>query len=427
MNAPNGLKRIHPSQLRVGVYVVLDEHWMRHPFIFNSFVVATEKDLRLIQELGLDSVLWRPDKSKETPLPVPVAIPEIVDQEKSGRSLEQEALRQSQAAAKRERIERLQELRRAVQDAEKHYERVSEAAKTSVARIHATPAESAQTLLGIAGELVKDFASDDSTLHLLGVSKRDTAAHSHAMGVMVLSGMIARGVGMAEAEAAAVALGGLLHDIGRTKVGESIWKRKAGEMTAAELSVFKMHPVWGEELLRGVPLPQQVHDAILMHHERLDGSGYPKKMRGDAIPLAARVVGLADRYETLSNPYSLTAGLQPYQALAKLYSEERDKFDGSCLKALIDALGVYPPGTFVELTNGQWGIVTSFDRGSLTRPTVELYDPDVPKSEAMLVNLSGAEEVSIARAVLPNAMPQAALDYLAPRRHMAYFLSSSKA
>lgn len=427
MNAPNGLKRIHPSQLRIGVYVVLDEHWMRHPFLFNRFVIATEKDLRIIQELGLDGVFCRPDKSKAVPLLLPVAVAESVDQEDRTKKLELESLREVQEAAKGERIARLKELRRAVLDAEKHYEKVSGAAKTSLARIHSTPAESAQALLGITEELVKAFTSDDSTLHLLGVSKRDTAAHNHAMGVMVLSGMIARGIGMTEPDAAAIALGGLLHDIGRTKVGESIWKRKEGEMTAPELSIFKMHPVWGEELLRGVPLPRQAHQAILMHHERLDGSGYPAHIRGDAIPLAARVVGLADRYETLSNPYSLTSGLQPYQALAKLYSEEQGKFDGSCLKALIDALGVYPPGTFVELTNGQWGIVTSFDRGSPTRPTVELYDPDVPKNEAMLINLGEAEEVSIARAVLPNAMPQAAADYLAPRRHMAYFPSSRKA
>jgi putative nucleotidyltransferase with HDIG domain len=427
MNTPNGLKRIHPSQLRVGVYVVLDEHWMRHPFFFSSFLITSDKDLRTIQDLGLDSVLCRPEKSKAPPLPVPVDAPEITDQQIRVESPEQQVLRTAQEAAKRERIQQVQELRKAVVDAEKHYEKVSATAKASLARIHATPAESAQALLGMTADLVKDFAADDSTLHLLAVSKRDTAAHNHAMGVMVLSGLIAQGIGLTEEDAAAIAVGGLLHDIGRAKVGESIWKRKESEMTAPEISVFKMHPVWGEEMLRGAPLPRQAHEVILMHHERLDGSGYPAGLKGGAIPLAARVVALADRYEVLSNPYSLASGLQPYQALAKLYSEEQSKFDASCLKALIDALGVYPPGTFVELTNGQWGIVTSFDRGSPTRPTVELYDPEVPRSEAMLVNLGEAQEVSIARAVMPNAMPKEAADYLAPRRQMAYFPSSRKA
>ncbi|MDD5249285.1 MAG: DUF3391 domain-containing protein [Rhodocyclaceae bacterium] len=424
MNLPNGLQRIHPSQLSVGIYVVLTEHWMRHPFLFSSFVIANEKDLRTIQELGVDSVLYRPDKSKAAPLPASLAAAAVAVPEASVESAEHQALRQAQEAAKRVRIERVQALRKAVADAEKHYEKVSDAAKSSLTRLHAAPAESTTELLALTEELVKDFGADGSTLHLLGVSKRDAAAHNHAMGVMVLAGMIARGIGMAEADAAAVALGGLLHDIGRVKVGESIWKRKEGEMTAPEASKFKMHPAWGEEMLRGVPLPRQVHEAILMHHERMDGSGYLSGLRGDALPLAARVVGLADRYEALINPFSLAAGLQPYQALAKLYSEEQGKFDPSCLKALIAALGVYPPGTFVELTNGQWGIVTSFDRGLPTRPTVALYDPDVPRAEALLVNLGEAEEVSIARAVLPTAMPQAAFDYLSPRRRMAYFPSS---
>ena len=395
-------------------------------FLFNSFVIANERDLRIIQELRLDGVLCRPDKSKTSPLPVPSVESEATHQsmlvEVDNFTLQREA----QETAKRLRIQRVVELRKAVVDAEKRYEKVSGAAKSSLSRIHAAPAESAEELLEITEDLVKDFASDGSSLHLLAVPKRDTAAHNHAMAVMVLSGMIARRLGMAEEDAAAVALGGLLHDIGRAKVGESIWKRKSGEMSAAELSLFKMHPIWGKDMLRGVPLPRMANEAILMHHEHLDGSGYPKGLRQSAIPLAARVVALAARYDALANPFSLAEGLQPYQALAKLYSEEQGKFDASSLKALIETLGVYPPGTFVELTNGQWGIVSSFVRGSATRPTIELYDPAVPRLEAMLINLNEAEEVSIARAVLPNDMPKKAVEYLAPRRHMAFFPSSRK-
>ncbi|MGB0127941.1 MAG: HD domain-containing phosphohydrolase, partial [Rhodocyclaceae bacterium] len=160
---------------------------------------------------------------------------------------------------------------------------------------------------------------------------------------------------------------------------------------------------------------------ISQHHEAIDGKGYPKGLSGKQLSPAVRIVGMVNRYDNLCNPPHRNDAATPAEALATLFKREQSHWDQNLLQHLVRLIGVYPPGSIVQLSNGNIGIVVSVDRSDLLRPSIMLYDPGTPRSEAIIVDLTASAGVKIDAVLRPEDLSPPVSRYLAPKRQLSYF------
>ena len=165
------------------------------------------------------------------------------------------------------------------------------------------------------------------------IDEKDPYTRGHSERVAFYSALIAKHMGMNEEEVERVHLSGIIHDVGKIGIEDKIL-RKPAALTEEEYEIMKQHPRKGEKILEAVPLLKQMAGAGLMHHENVDGSGYPDGLKGDAIPLLGRIVSVADAFDamTTDRPYSKAMTFEA--ALSRLRFLAGKKFDGTCVDAI---------------------------------------------------------------------------------------------
>jgi HD domain len=160
---------------------------------------------------------------------------------------------------------------------------------------------------------------------------------------------------------------------------------------------------------------------IQQHHEYLDGSGYPARLKGDVISSLTRVVTIANTYDNLCNPHNIAQALTPSEALSRMFASMRTKLDAMQLQVFIRCLGVYPPGSIVQLSNDMVCLVLSSSSTQPMRPNVFVYDPQVPKEDGLIVCLEREPELKITKSLRPGQLPREIYQYLNPRKRVAYY------
>lgn len=201
---------------------------------------------------------------------------------------------------------------------------------------------------------------------------------------------------------------------------------KAEPLTQAEHHLYEMHCQYGVEIGQKLQFTAAVLAIIREHHELFDGTGYPHKLKGEAIGLLSRIVALANHYDELCNPLNIADALTPHEALSLMFARLRNKFDPKLLQILIRCLGVYPPGTIVQLSNGVIGMVATVNANKPMKPMIVIYDADVPKDEAILVDMASETDLNIAKAVRPAQVPIEIYNYLSPRKRVSYYFDAGQ-
>jgi len=163
--------------------------------------------------------------------------------------------------------------------------------------------------------------------------------------------------------------------------------------------------------------------AVFQHHELQDGSGYPQGLKGKDQSLAARIVAIANVYDNHCNRLNPVDSLTPHTALAYMFSNQKDFFDRGLLALFIQCLGVYPPGTIVSLSNGLIGMVLSVNPRDPLHPSLLIYNPDIPKKEALIFDLSDEPGVRIEGSIRPSKLASEVHDYLSPRTRVTYYVA----
>jgi putative nucleotidyltransferase with HDIG domain len=151
------------------------------------------------------------------------------------------------------------------------------------------------------------------------IESSDSYTFGHCERVAGYAVAVGRALGMEAGEITAVRLGAYLHDVGKIRVPHEILN-KPGRLSSDEFDVIRMHPIWGVELLEEVDFPWDIKPVIRWHHERMDGTGYPDRLRGDEIPLAAQVIGIVDVFDALTTTRSYRPAMTRLAALAELQS-----------------------------------------------------------------------------------------------------------
>jgi hypothetical protein len=164
---------------------------------------------------------------------------------------------------------------------------------------------------------------------------------------------------------------------------------------------------------------------IAQHHEMADGSGFPQKLTTERMTQAARIVALVNRYDNLCNPLHPGRAVTPHEALSLIFAQGRQRFDATVLSSFIRMMGVYPPGSVVQLTDDRWAMVMTVNSARPLKPRVLVHDRKVPRDEALYVDLERESTLGIRRSVRPQQLPPDALQYLAPATRVTYFFEAA--
>ncbi|MFC5302176.1 HD-GYP domain-containing protein [Azospira restricta] len=405
------------DRLQPGVFISLAEvGWIRHPFMFNEFRIASEKQIQALQAMGLKEIAWDPARS--TAQPLPAAAPAPAEEDFGSLALS------GMLDEKKARIARVRQRREQFARREREYEKEAVAAGEILKSIAGRPNDMHPQARSLVGRLVGGLiGAENDIIQLVHSKSKDAGPAFHAMNVTVLSLLLGKAMGLGEEELKALGLGALLHDVGKSEVPPRILR--AASRTQPEEDFYRAHVGYGIKAVAGVrDLPLAVRNVIACHHEHFDGSGFPNKLAGDKIPKLARLVAIANRYDNLCNPFDLKQAKTPAEAIGQLFRNEAARFQPEALQLFVKTLGVYPPGSFVQLSNGAVGLVIEADSRDLLRPTLMLHDADVPRAEAILLDLRDTD-LKIAGAVSPAALPVAVVEYLAPRGRIDYFVEGA--
>ncbi|MFO0730356.1 MAG: HD domain-containing protein [Nitrospiraceae bacterium] len=209
----------------------------------------------------------------------------------------------------------------------------------------------------------------------------------HALNVSVISMMVGQQLELSAEDIKVLGIGALLHDVGERKLHRRYWLVEARSAPKTRLSTPAIGS--GAGCPTGHPFlsPAEALRIIQLHHERIDGSGYPRQVSGEYLSLLTKIVMVADVYDDLVQPAPPKRPLTPSEALAYLFRHTQRTLPREIVVSLIQTLSVYPPGTIVELVNGAYGLVLNVNRQERLKPLVLVYTPAESESEPLVVNL----------------------------------------
>jgi len=236
----------------------------------------------------------------------------------------------------------------------------------------------------IFGSIMADLSNRSSILvNLSSIHSVDSYLFQHTVNVAVLSGIIGLAKGLNRMQLEELGIGAMLFDIGMTKMPERILKQP-DKLSAEDRKLLETHPREGFEILR------KYHDisfvsahCALQHHERFDGSGYPRGLKGNDIHLYAQIVGLADMYDALISPRPYRKRYRTSEAIEFLFAAGGTYFDHELIKLFCSHISIYPVATMLLLNTGQTVVVVGNSELALHRPIVRVVkeaDGSIPKT-----------------------------------------------
>jgi putative nucleotidyltransferase with HDIG domain len=411
------------QDLRIGLFVDLDVGWMAHPFPSSRFKITTDRQIETLKSLGVARIRYMPSKSDA---------PVVQDEAEQAR-VDQERIRQALALESAQRILQLQQERVALrvrqqQDLAVCEQRFSESAQQYqrvVGMLNAKPLDAALQCQTMVYALSSEIQlQGDTAIRLLTEAAGDKAA-LHPVNVTIISLLLGRAMGLQGAELEDLGVAAFLHDVGKTVLPERV-RRLEENFSSAEVKVYQEHVAQGVALAKQMNLRPGVIRAISQHHELADGSGFPERLKLDAQSVNGRILAVVNRYDGLCNPSKPGAAMTPHEALALIFAQQKTRFDSATLSAFIRMMGVYPPGSVVQLNDERHAIVVAVNAARPLKPRLIVHDPSIPRHEAVILDLEHAPNASIRRSLKPSSLPTAALDYLQPRPRIFYFFESAK-
>lgn len=413
------------DQLAIGLYVYLDLKWFEHPFAFNNFKIKDAEQIAIIRSLGLTKVRYDPARGDRSPPPAEKIEKTAATESVAEVPAAQPMLSEHPAlAAKRALIEKIKRQRAASARIETAFvdtaKTIHNIERNLLAKPEETVAQAHQLVAGIADSIL---SAPDLAIHVMGDRIGGEELYFHSLNVTMLSLMVAHDIQLPVEVVRSLGMGALFHDVGRRQIPARILM-KLEPLTVAERSFYEQHCAYGVVIAQELKLSPLAQAIIHEHHEFFDGSGYPRRLTGEAINLAARIVAITNFYDGLCNPYNIVDALTPHEALATMFAKWRNRFDPKLLQVFVRCLGVYPPGTIVQLSNGVIGMVATINTARPMKPMLVVYDPTIPKDEAILVDMDGESDVNIAKAIRPVQLPREIYNYLSPRKQVSYYFDA---
>ena len=221
------------------------------------------------------------------------------------------------------------------------------------------------------------FRNPNAFLWINRLKQSDQYSYRHLLGTSIWCGLFGRHLGLDRPELEQLALGGLMLDVGKVRLPKDFLVR-TGPLTEEEFELVKTHVDHSLRILAKTnDIPPKVMRMVATHHERWDGSGYPMGLRGEQTPIFGRIAGLVDSFDAMTTPRPYAAPVSPHQAISELYDNRGVVFQTELVEQFIQACGVYPTGSLVQLTTGEVAVVIGLNGTRRLRPKVMvLLDKD---------------------------------------------------
>jgi putative nucleotidyltransferase with HDIG domain len=374
------------SQLAIGMHVIrLDRPWEDTDFLLQGFILQTEEDVLAVQQqcetvIVEGRVQVAPTAERHAP----------VSRRKTSAKTSKPNVSQQPSAIPKRKVTYVNKVdaSREMATARMNYADAKATAKNIMSSLRLGRTLEMNQIHQVVDDCVDSVLRNDNALLLLTkIKNKDEYTAEHCINVSILSAAFAKHLGLLEGEIRTVALCGLLHDVGKMRIDDEILN-KPGALTPEEFAVMKNHTTFGRDVLAALPrLAHAAVDVAYSHHERMDGKGYPRGLSGQQIPLFAKIVGLVDTYDAITSSRVYDKGRASMEALQIIHRNKGAQFDAELAVEFIRMVGVYPPGSIVEMTNGEVGIVVA------THPTSKL------KPRALLVRDSNKHPLATFREV----------------------------
>lgn len=230
---------------------------------------------------------------------------------------------------------------------------------------------------GAVGTVVDSLLRNrDAVAALVRMRQVDDYTYHHALATSVWAVLLGRHLGLDEPTLLELGLGGALLDIGKSQLPRELLSRPAS-LEEDDWAVVRMHVEMALELLSeseggDAPTNERIREMIATHHERHDGTGYPRGLTGTAIPVFGRIAGIADSYDAMITRRPWAPAISSFAAMRELQNLSGSRFQSEMVEQFMQAIGSFPPGTLVELSTGEVAIVVAENRARRLRPKVML-------------------------------------------------------
>jgi putative nucleotidyltransferase with HDIG domain len=412
-------RRIRIEQLQPGVFIQLEDGWLDHPFFFSKFKLKNWNQVEILSKIGVKEVSWVPEKSDCWP----------IEMEAPGTTEPQPAAKVNDDPyvellwrIKKERVERLKQKHESLRQCTQRYDVIMKSVPNLMDQMLKGSKEALSSFkIAVEGMVDTLLGDTDAIVHLINIKGKEENIYHHSMNVSVLALMLGKKAKLSPPEMNDLGLGALFHDLGKSRIDKKVLKKK-GALTKAESAIMQLHPRYGADILSKSGIREGVLRIVLEHHEQCNAQGYPAGLDKEKISKLARIVNIVNCYDNLCNNPDQELYMTPYEALSHMYTRWQHQIDIDLFSIFIRSMGIYPPGTVVRLSNGEMGIVISINPENPLRPSLLLYDTNIPKDEALIYDMEDDVDITIEKSIRADALAEEVRLYLSPARRVTYFM-----
>ena len=362
--------RMDVADLRVGMFVVeLDKPWEESSFMFQGLEIKSPADVLAVQKecrvvwVDYDEFSLQDAPRPATGLPAAPGAGSVLD---DGLSVEDEF----------DSAKEVHDL--ASQAVANLFEEIKLGAEIDGGKVK-------QAVNGCVDSILRN---PDASVWLTRIQAKHEATAQHSLNVAALSIVMAKSMGMTTREMEDIGVCGMLHDVGKTSLSTEVLD-KTGPLSPDEMAEMRKHTRYGRDILISTKsVMSGAADVAHAHHERPDGTGYPRKLDDDSIPLYAKIVAIAEAYDSMTIKQTYRDARSPSDALQELYALRGKQFDEDLVIRFIDAVGIFPPGSIVEMLNGEIGIVLANTSDKLRPRVIMILDRHHEPMMQRVVDLS---------------------------------------
>ena len=360
------LKKISVHQLTLGMHLKeFCGSWMEHPFWRTGFVISDPKDIESILASSISEV-WI-DCSKGIDVPIGQA---AISQAEAEEQVDADLLAVAKTQRKTAPVSTNDEIERAA--------KICKQSRRAVLSMFEEARMGKAVDTGAAKKLVEEITdsvarNSGALISLARLKTVDDYTYMHSVAVCAMMVALSRQLGLDDEQTRLAGMAGLMHDLGKAAMPMEILN-KPGKLTDAEFSIIKSHPEKGYQMLKtSTDVDPVVLDVCLHHHEKVDGTGYPKGLKDAEISLYAKMGAVCDVYDAITSNRPYKQGWDPAESLRRMAEWAKGHFDMRVFQAFVKSLGIYPIGSLVQLSSGRLGVVMDQSGKSLTTPKVKVF------------------------------------------------------
>lgn len=371
------LEKVMAKDIKVGMYMSFaDRPWLETRFLFQGILLTTEKQVGEVrkecQHIFVNRQKSRVIQTAREPVPTETTAPPIL------KPVEREFV-----AAQKAHVN-------AGSQIQENLKRLVAGEGINVTRIRSS-----------VKSCVKSIVTNPNALLWLGrLRTKDNYIAEHCLNVGILAIAFGRHLDMNLDELEMLGMCGMLHDVGKLEVDQKILDKPAS-LTEEEFAVIKGHCLIGKEILsKDENMPKEVVEAAFGHHERMDGSGYPRSIQADTLSLYTRIISIVDTYDAITTNRCYDQSRPAAEAIKILFSCRNTQFEPILVEKFIECLGIYPTGSLVELKTGEGAVVIDSNKNSRLNPRVSIVlDEDKHTRAPLIIDTSSEGSSDSARTI----------------------------